>query len=44
MKYEKPLIVYSTEAVSAVQGEKVGGMGDSLSPSEQTVAAYQADE
>jgi hypothetical protein len=44
MKYEKPLIVLSTDAVSVVQGVKKSGNGDNASPYEQTIAAYEADE
>jgi len=44
MKYEKPLIVYSADAVSVVQGSKEAGNFDNESLDHQSIAAYQADE
>jgi hypothetical protein len=44
MKYEKPLIVLSTDAVSVVQGVKTSGSGDSVNPDQTEIAAYEADE
>lgn len=45
MKYEKPLIVHSTNAVFAIQGNlKESGDGDIQSPDQQTLPAYEADE
>ena len=46
MKYEKPEITLSAEAVRAVQGPKVGGPADTGQPGNQihTPAAYESDE
>jgi len=44
MKYEKPLIVHSIDAVSVVRGGKVSSNTDSQSLDQMSVAAYQADE
>lgn len=46
MKYEKPEITLSVEAVEVIQGPKVGGPRDSGQPGDliHTPAAYESDE
>jgi hypothetical protein len=48
MKYDKPSIVQLTDALSAVQGsdppKKQMGGADHTSQTQQTIAAYEADE
>ena len=46
MKYEKPEITVSAQAVEVIQGPKVGGPADSGHPMNpvHTPAAYQSDE
>jgi hypothetical protein len=46
MKYEKPEITISTEAVTEVQGSKLGGTMDFAEPQNpiHSSAAYQSDE
>jgi hypothetical protein len=46
MKYEKPEITLSANAVEVIQGPKIGGPADSLNPTDtvHTPAAYQSDE
>ena len=46
MKYEKPKITLSTDAVEVIHGPKVGGPKDTLQPGNQihTPAAYESDE
>jgi hypothetical protein len=46
MKYEKPEITLSADAVEVIQGPKIGGPADSGDPCNiaHTPAAYQSDE
>jgi hypothetical protein len=46
MKYEKPEITFSAEAVKLIQGPKTGGLADSGQPQNpiHTPAAYGSDE
>jgi hypothetical protein len=46
MKYEKPEITLSTQAVEVIQGSKLGGPADSAQPMNpvHTPAAYESDE
>ena len=46
MKYEKPQITLTADAVEAVQGPKTGGPADSAQPHNpvHTPAAYESDE
>jgi hypothetical protein len=46
MKYEKPEITLTADAVQAIQGSKIGGPADSAQPQNpvHTPAAYQSDE
>jgi hypothetical protein len=44
MKYEKPLIVETNDAVSVIRGGKENGGTDSLSTDHMSIPAYQADE
>lgn len=46
MKYEKPEITFSAEAVEIVQGMKLSGPADSGQPQNpiHTAAAYDSDE
>jgi hypothetical protein len=44
MKYERPLIVQTNDAVSVIRGGKEHGGSDSLSADQMSIPAYQADE
>jgi len=47
MKYEKPMMIHSTDALSAVRSsdpEKGPSGADHSSLSQQSISAYQADE
>ena len=45
VKYEKPLIAHSADALSAVQAQSKEYSGyDNLNPEMQSIPAYQADE
>ena len=46
MKYEKPQITLTADAIEAVQGPKTGGPADSAQPHNpvHTPAAYESDE
>lgn len=46
MKYEKPAITFSADAVRIIEGMKLGGPADSGQPQNpiHTPAAYESDE
>lgn len=46
MKYEKPQIIFTADAVEVIHGAKTGGPADSGQPQNpvHTPAAYQSDE
>jgi len=46
MKYEKPAITFSADAVAIIQGMKLSGPADSAQPQNpiHTPAAYESDE
>lgn len=46
MKYEKPTITFSADAVEIIQGMKLSGPADSGQPQNpiHTPAAYESDE